>query len=107
MAIVAVSGVPTANNLFGNNVSSSGVTGELLESGSADTVYLGYGETQGQLKLGVSTDLKWGKTTLALGGGAAATLGTIGGSGPATSTQFGWERFINSAGAASWIPVWK
>lgn len=44
---------------------------------------------------------------VALGGGAAPTLGTIGGSGPATAAQNTWLRMVDSTGAAFWVPVWK
>jgi hypothetical protein len=52
-------------------------------------------------------DIKWGKALVALGGGAAPTLGTIGGSGPATAGQNSWLRMLDSTGASMWIPVWK
>jgi len=52
-------------------------------------------------------DVKWAKALVALGGGAAPTLGTIGGSGPATAGQNSWLRVIDSTGAAFWVPVWK
>lgn len=52
-------------------------------------------------------DVKWPKANVALGGGAAPTLGTIGGSGPATASQNSWLRVIDSTGAACWLPVWK
>lgn len=43
---------------------------------------------------------------IALGGGASATLGTIGGSGPATETQNSWVKCkIN--GTDSYIPIWR
>jgi hypothetical protein len=41
----------------------------------------------------------------ALGGGAAATLGTIGGSGPAAAGQAQWLK-ITVDGTAHWVPVW-
>jgi hypothetical protein len=44
---------------------------------------------------------------VALGGGAAPTLGTIGGSGPAAAAQNTWLRIFDSTGAAAWIPIWK
>ena len=44
---------------------------------------------------------------VALGGGAAPTLGTIGGSGPATAGQNTWLRMVDSTGAAFWVPAWK
>jgi hypothetical protein len=52
-------------------------------------------------------DIKWGKALVALGGGAAPTVGTIGGSGPATAAQNSWLRLKDSAGNACWVPVWK
>jgi hypothetical protein len=42
---------------------------------------------------------------VALGGGAPATLGTIGGSGPATLTQNSWLP-INVDGTAMFLPLW-
>lgn len=41
----------------------------------------------------------------ALGGGAAATLGTIGGAGPTVAGQNSWMR-LQVAGAVRWIPIW-
>jgi hypothetical protein len=52
-------------------------------------------------------DIKWGKANIALGGGAGATLGTIGGSGPASAAQNSWIRAKDSTGANIWIAVWK
>jgi hypothetical protein len=45
------------------------------------------------------------KRPVALGGGAAPTLGTIGGSGPATAAQNEWVE-IKVNGNVRWIPVW-
>ena len=42
---------------------------------------------------------------IALGGGATATLGTIGGSGPTTAAQAQWVE-IDVNGVAHWIPAW-
>jgi len=42
---------------------------------------------------------------IALGGGAAATLGTIGGAGPTAAAQAQWVE-IDIAGVAHWIPAW-
>ncbi|MHB8511478.1 MAG: hypothetical protein ACYDCC_04805 [Actinomycetota bacterium] len=47
----------------------------------------------------------YGQAGVALGGGAAATLATIGGSGPTGSTQSGWLQ-IRVGGAIRFIPVW-
>lgn len=62
----------------------------------------------GALRLSAGTsDIQWGKALVALGGGAAPTLGTIGGSGPATAAQNSWMRVLDSAGVAFWVPAWK
>jgi len=52
-------------------------------------------------------DVRINKALVALGGGAAPTLGTIGGSGPATAGQNTWLQLKDSAGVACWVPVWK
>ena len=41
----------------------------------------------------------------ALGGGAGATLGTIGGTGPTVAGQNTWAQ-INISGTTYWLPVW-
>ena len=56
---------------------------------------------------GGGDDIQWGTVLIAMGGGATPTLGTIGGSGPATAAQNSWMRVIDSTGAAFWVPVWK
>lgn len=62
----------------------------------------------GALRLSAGTsDIQWGKALVALGGGAAPTLGTIGGTGPATAAQNSWVRMLDSTGAAIWLPAWK
>jgi hypothetical protein len=42
---------------------------------------------------------------VALGGGSSATLGTVGGSGPASVGQAQWLR-ININGTDHWVPAW-
>lgn len=54
-----------------------------------------------------NADVKYGLALVAMGGGAAPTLGTIGGSGPTVAGQNTWKREIDSTGATYWIPVWK
>lgn len=44
-------------------------------------------------------------TNQALGGGAAATLGTIGGSGPTAAAQAQWLE-IEIGGVIHWVPAW-
>lgn len=41
----------------------------------------------------------------ALGGGVAATLGTIGGAGPTVAGQNEWQR-LDTANGTRWVPVW-
>lgn len=73
---------------------------------SVETVLVQNGT--GTLQLGnASGDIQWKKANVALGGGAAPTVGTIGGSGPAVAAQRNWLRFIESDGTASFIPVWR
>lgn len=72
--------------------------------GGADRIIV---TAAGAINLLPGTDIKWGKALVALGGGAAPTLGTIGGGGPATAAQNSWMRVLDSAGAAFWVPVWK
>lgn len=65
--------------------------------GASNEVILGNG----------TVDLKLNKATVALGAGAAASFGTIGTPGPLTAAQNGWLRFLDSTGAACWVPFWK
>jgi hypothetical protein len=51
--------------------------------------------------------LRFLQVLIALGGGAAPTLGTIGGGGPAAAAQNSWLKVADSTGAAIFIPVWK
>lgn len=49
-----------------------------------------------------------GQGQIPLGGGAAPTLGTIGGvGGPATAAQNAWLTFHDNLGAKFFIPIWK
>lgn len=58
--------------------------------------------TLGDARFDGRTDINNG---IALGGGAAPTLGTIGGSGPTTAAQAQWVE-IDIGGTAHWIAVW-
>lgn len=79
----------------------------VLATDTNDVVILG-GTNAGGISLQpASGDIKWGKALVAVGGGATATFGTIGGSGPATAGQDSWMRHLDSTGAACWVPVWK
>jgi hypothetical protein len=93
---VAISGEPT------------GVGPVITADGETDVDLNLISKGAGNLVLNPSTgDIKWGKALVALGGGATATLGTIGGSGPGTAGQNTWMRLKDSTGAAFWVPAWK
>jgi predicted RecA/RadA family phage recombinase len=83
-------------SLRGINVAGS-TTLSLIQADAGDRIFVAPG---GQ-------DIRWGTALVALGGGAAPTFGTIGGSGPATAAQNTWMRVVDSGGAAFWVPVWK
>lgn len=61
----------------------------------------------GGLVIAANNGLQLGIAENALGGGASATFGTIGGTGPTTAAQNSWQRLLDSAGATIWVPVWK
>lgn len=61
------------------------------------------------LELDVGAGTIWTHQALtALGGGAAATLGTIGGAGPAVAAQNSWLKLVdNNTGTAYFVPAWR
>jgi hypothetical protein len=87
--------LPNASFLRGLNAAGTSVI-SIARITSGDRVSLGNG-----------ADLQWMVPLVALGGGAAPTFGTIGGSGPATAAQNAWMRVVDSAGATFWVPAWK
>jgi hypothetical protein len=52
------------------------------------------------------TDIVWGRALVTMGGGATATMGSIGGSGPTVLTQNKWMQVRDSANALFWVPTW-
>lgn len=96
-----------------NNLSVIGATGgsnpALFAQGSDTDIGITINpKGAGNVILNPNTgDIRWNKALVALGGGSAATLGTIGASGPATAGQNTWLRVLDSTGATAWIPVWK
>ncbi len=87
--------VNSSGSLVARNAANSGnIT---LIGLSVDIVAIGAG----------ATDILWSKPLVALGGGAAPTLGTVGGSGPTTAAQNSWMRVLDSTAGAFWVPVWK
>lgn len=85
--------IGNAKSLRASNAASSG-TVVMVSVNASDRIVLG------------GNDLQWGTAQIALGGGAAPTLGTIGGSGPTAAAQSGWLKVFNSAGAARFLPIW-
>jgi hypothetical protein len=78
---------------FGADVSLTRGAANRLDLASGDSLKL---NGTGQLDHAVSD---------ALGGGAAATLGTIGGTGPTAAAQSKWIR-VKVAGVDHWVPAW-
>lgn len=54
-----------------------------------------------------TTTVDFAYTEIALGGGAAPTVGTIGGSGPTVAAQHGWVSCTVNGTTGYFIPVWK
>ena len=74
----------------------------ILSNPSGGTLNYALRVQNGDSRFDGRTDINNG---VALGGGAAATLGTIGGSGPTAAAQAQWLE-IDIGGVAHWIPVW-
>lgn len=88
-----------------NELNTGDVT--IMQMASSDRIFFGGG---GNFQISIdpgTNDILWAKPLVALGGGAAPTLGTIGGSGPVTAAQNTWLRMKDSGGAIIWLPVWK
>lgn len=106
-------GLVSANDQF----FTGSVAGDMclkLDAGGTSILHLGNGTGTAEVQiadnlvaLSSSTDLRFNKALVAMGGGAAPTFGTIGGSGPAAAGQNSWLRLVDSTGAAFWVPVWK
>jgi hypothetical protein len=97
--IGSVSGANTNN--YGLYVSNpSGASGENMAIKCLGAISIG-----GPSIAGASGYLTIGSTQNVLGGGATATLGTIGGSGPTVAGQNSWLRFYLGI-SAIWVPVW-
>lgn len=62
------------------------------------------GSTAGTLQAAIFQPMT---ALVALGGGTAPTLGTIGGSGPTSAAQNSWVLMKDSTGASFWVAAWK
>lgn len=92
--------IPSLKNLYvdgGGDTYITESTANTMDFATAGTLALRI--TSGQI-------LDYRLAAIAVGGGAAATLGTIGGSGPATSTMNSWIK-VKIAGVDSYIPIWR
>ena len=90
--------VPNSRALRSVNAAGTSTVAMISLTGAANAITLNPSTNQ---------DLLWGTPLVALGGGAAPTLGTIGGTGPTTAAQNTWMRVLDSGGAAFWVPAWK
>ena len=91
---------------LGLEVLSSGTDESLkIDAKGAGTITIGATST-GNVVLGGTGMVKFNYAVVALGGGAAPTVGTIGGSGPATAGQNSWLK-VDVGGTTSYIPIWR
>lgn len=72
--------------------------GEFEHLNSSDRLYT-FPDTSGVVLVSIASD--------ANGAGGTATLGKVGGSGPTSTAQNGWERIVRNNGATAWAAVWS
>lgn len=89
----------------GNTIIGANVIG--LAAGLTNNIIIADGNGTIRLQIDAAGNFRWTTPLIALGGGAAPTLGTIGGAGPATAAQNTWLQFLDSTGAVAFMPVWK
>jgi hypothetical protein len=89
--------VACSSNFYDGNVLVGGPTGTVFQPQSGAVV--GRNSINGVWVNGTSL--------VSLGGGAAATPGTVGGSGPVNAAQYGWEIEYASDGTKQFRPVWR
>lgn len=51
--------------------------------------------------------VRFGESLIGIGTGPTATLEAIGGTGPTSSQQYAWRRFVGADGSYEYVPVWK
>ena len=95
---------------------AGGVAVDVISSGAAEALTIDAkgtgaitvgGTSTGAVNLGSAAGnrVNFQRTAVALGGGAAATNGTIGGAGPTAAGQAAWLE-IQVGGVTRWVPVW-
>lgn len=78
-----------------------------IDAKGTGTVTIGGAVGAGDVTIGNGVnDINHAKAAVALGGGAAPVVGTIGGAGPAVAAQNSWLR-VKVAGVVSFIPIWR
>lgn len=78
-----------------------------LDAKGTGSVTVGGAANAGDVTIGNGVnDINHAKAAVALGGGAAPVVGTIGGAGPAVAAQNAWLR-VKVAGVVSFIPIWR
>ncbi len=90
--------IPNAQVLSGMNA-----------AGSAEILAIGV-NAQDRVSVAPSgtTEIEIGRPGVAMGGGAAPTLGTIGGSGPAAAGQVGWIKlYLSGTSGPIYVPFWQ
>jgi hypothetical protein len=113
--IVGVSSISVIGNVgtlagasAGDVILANGKAYKSANNASSTTKYLIHMNGSDQVVLAADGgDILWGRALVATGAGGAATLGQVGGSGPATNAQNTWMRVLDSSGAAFWVPAWK
>lgn len=93
----------SAANTSGNGGGLTITSGAGANAGNGGDISLVTGAGAGA---GTHGRVNFDQDNVALGGGAAPTLGTIGGSGPATAGQNMWLA-VKIAGTLSFLPVWR
>jgi hypothetical protein len=97
----------TINQTGGANGLTTGISMVVTETavvGAHNLIDLRIGATS-KFKVDNAGKPLFGLAAIALGGGAAPTVGTIGGSGPATAAQNSWGK-INFAGTDYFLQLW-
>lgn len=96
--------LPSTTAIHWRNAANTGNIAD-IQTDASDRLILGDTVNPIYLQAGAGTlDIRYAVT--ALGGGAAPTVGTIGGSGPATAAQNSWLKILIN-GTASFLPVWR
>ena len=91
-------GIGVTNALRGVNNAGTNYVSLIAHSTNNDEVYLS--PNGSAIRVGVAN------TTMG-SSGITSTLGTIGGSGPATAGQSAWLQIVSSTGGNFWIPIWQ